>query len=151
MATEPKAKQEEGKEEKKTKPGHHPNSLANLAPVFNSETAKEAQRKSVIARKANREARERLKITAKELKMDIDELMSAHNVTALDVLRLSMIKSMDAGDFDTAVDIAKSIAEFETPKLGRVEQTNVEITADDMSDEELERRLSELMPKKKED
>lgn len=123
----------------------HPNSLANLAPVFDSVKAREAQKKSVAARKANKEARERLKITAAELKMDVQELMEANNVSALDVLRLSMVKAVANDDMDQAIDIAKAIAEFETPKLGRVEQTNIEVKTDDLSDEELDAKLKQLM------
>lgn len=125
----------------------HPNSLANLAPVFDSVKAREAQKKSVAARKANKEARERLKITAAELKMDVQELMAANNVSALDVLRLSMVKAVANDDMDQAIDIAKAIAEFETPKLGRVEQTNIEVKTDDLTDEELDAKLKQLMGK----
>ena len=125
----------------------HPNSLANLAPVFDSQKAREAQKKSVAARKANKEARERLKLTAAELKMDVQELMAENNVTALDVLRLSMVKALANDDMDQAIDIAKAIAEFETPKLGRVEQTNIEVKADDLTDEELDAKLKQLMGK----
>ena len=40
----------------------HPNSLKNLKPMWTSETAKEAQKNSVLARKANAEARQQLNI-----------------------------------------------------------------------------------------
>jgi hypothetical protein len=126
----------------------HPNSLANLAPVFDSEKAREAQRKSVASRKANKEARERLRLTAAELKLDVKELMEENNVSALDVLRLSMIKAVANDDMDQAIDIAKAIAEFETPKLGRVEQTNIEVKTDDLTDEELDAKLKQLMGNK---
>lgn len=125
----------------------HPNSLANLAPVFDSEKAREAQRKSVASRKANKEARERLRLTAAELKLDVQELMAENNVSALDVLRLSMVKAVANDDMDQAIDIAKAIAEFETPKLGRVEQTNIEVKTDDLTDEELDAKLKQLMGK----
>ena len=46
---------------------------------------------------------------------------------------------------DQAIDIAKAIAEFETPKLGRVEQTNIEVKTDDLTDEELDAKLKQLM------
>tara|TARA_R110002167_G_scaffold172855_3_gene371204 strand:- start:4993 stop:5436 length:444 start_codon:yes stop_codon:yes gene_type:complete len=123
----------------------HPNSLANLAPRFTPENAKEAQLKAAAARKINREARERLSLTAAELKMDADQLMAVNNLTALDVMRLSMVKAIANGDTDQAVDIAKALAEFETPKLGRIEQTNIEVKAEDMSDEELDAKLKLLI------
>lgn len=126
----------------------HPNSLANLAPVFDSQKAREAQRKSVASRKANKEARERLRLTAAELKLDIKELMEENNVSALDVLRISMLKAVSNNDMDQAIDIAKAIAEFETPKLGRVEQTNIEVKTDDLTDEELDAKLKQLMGNK---
>ena len=122
-----------------------PNSLANLAPRFTPENAKEAQLKAAAARKINREARERLSLTAAELKMDADQLMAVNNLTALDVMRLSMVKAIANGDTDQAVDIAKALAEFETPKLGRIEQTNIEVKAEDMSDEELDAKLKLLI------
>tara|TARA_R110000796_G_scaffold51264_9_gene120816 strand:+ start:2107 stop:2514 length:408 start_codon:yes stop_codon:yes gene_type:complete len=123
----------------------HPNSLANLAPRFTTENAKEAQLKAAASRKLNREARERLSLTAAELKMDADQLMAVNNLTALDVMRLSMVKAIANGDTDQAVDIAKALAEFETPKLGRIEQTNIEVKAEDMSDEELDAKLKLLI------
>jgi len=123
----------------------HPNSLANLAPRFTPENAKEAQLKAAASRKLNREARERLSLTAAELKMDADQLMAVNNLTALDVMRLSMVKAIANGDTDQAVDIAKALAEFETPKLGRIEQTNIEVKAEDMSDEELDAKLKLLI------
>lgn len=123
----------------------HPNSLANLAPRFTTENAKEAQLKAAASRKLNREARERLSLTAAELKMDADQLMAVNNLTALDVMRLSMVKAIANGDTDQAVDIAKALAEFETPKLGRVEQTNIEVKAEDMSDAELDAKLKLLI------
>lgn len=126
----------------------HPNSLANLAPVFDSQKAREAQRKSVASRKANKEARERLRLTAAELKLDIKELMEENNVSALDVLRISMLKAVSNNDMDQAIDIAKAIAEFETPKLGRIEQTNIEVKTDDLTDEELDAKLKQLMGNK---
>ena len=53
----------------------HPNSLQNLKP-FTREGAREGQKNSVIARKANKEAREALKMSMKdwqELKDDVKE------------------------------------------------------------------------------
>ena len=125
----------------------HPNSLANLAPVFNADNARENQAKSVASRKANAEARKRLALTAAELKMDVKALMEENDVSALDVLKLSMIKAVASDDIDQAVDIAKALAEFEAPKLNRVEQRNVELKAEDLSDEELDAKLKELLDK----
>ena len=116
----------------------HPNSLANLDPskTFNSENAKVAQLASAKARSANSEARKRLKMNMQEWKLYKDDLKDLE-LGAVDVLRALMMKALDAEDFDTAADLAKSIAEFETPKLGRVENINQEKKADEYTDEEL--------------
>ena len=53
---------------------YNPKSLQNLQGPWTSETARAAQKNSVAARKANQEARERLSLTAAELKLDVEEI-----------------------------------------------------------------------------
>ena len=124
--------------------GEHPNSLKNLTGTWTTESARAAQKNSVIARKANKEARERLAVTAAELKLDIDAVMEENDVSAIGVLKIAMIKAIEADDFDTAADLAKTLAEFEKPKLARVESTVEDVSAADMTDEELEAKLKEI-------
>lgn len=128
----------------------HPNSLKNLKPMWTSETAKEAQKNSVIARKANAEARAALKLNMNEWKKYKDEVLTDSDMSSIDILKILMHKALLAEDFDTATDLAKTLAEFESPKLARVDQTNTEISTDDLSDEELEKKLKELGIKKDE-
>lgn len=119
----------------------HPNSLNNLKP-FTREGAREGQRNSVIARKANKEAREALKMSMKdwqELRDDVKE----EAPSALDVLRIAMIKAISVEDMDEATRLAAVLAEFEAPKLQRQDITQVTKTSD-LSDEELEQALKEL-------
>ena len=116
-------------------------SLKNLKPMWTTESAKEAQKNSVIARKANKEARERLAITASELKLDIDAVLDKNDISSIGVLKLAMVKAIEADDFDTAADLAKTLAEFEQPKLARIDQTTKDMTAEDLSDEELHERI----------
>lgn len=119
----------------------HPNSLNNLKP-FTREGAREGQRNSVIARKANKEAREALKMSMKdwqELRDDVKE----EAPSALDVLRIAMIKAISVEDMDEATRLATVLAEFEAPKLQRQDITQVTKTSD-LSDEELEQALKEL-------
>jgi len=53
----------------------------------------EMQKNSVISRKANREARERLKLTAAEMKVDVEEL--ANDVSAVGCLKvMKQLKSL---------------------------------------------------------
>ena len=112
--------------------------------MWTSETAKEAQKKSVEARMANKEAREQLKMTMNEWKKYKDEVLDEANMSSIDVLKILMMKALSNDDFDTAADLAKSLAEFEQPKLARIDQTNTEVKTDDLTDEELEKKLKEL-------
>ena len=123
---------------------NHPNSLKNLKPMWTSESAKEAQKNSVLARKANSEARAQLKLTMHEWKKYKTEVLDDSDMSYIDVLKILMMKALQADDFDTAADLAKSLAEFEAPKLARVDQTNTEIGAEDLTDEELAERLRSL-------
>lgn len=119
----------------------HPNSLNNLKP-FTREGAREGQKNSVIARKANKEAREALKMSMKdwqELKDDVKE----DAPSALDVLRVAMMKAISVEDMDEATRLATVLAEFEAPKLQRQDITQVTKTSD-LTDEELELALKEL-------
>ncbi len=123
---------------------NHPNSLKNLKPMWTTESAREAQKNSVVARKANAEARAQLKLSVTEWQKYKEEVLSETNMSSLDVLKILMMKALQADDFDTAADLAKSLAEFEAPKLARVDQTNTDLTAEDLTDEELNKKLKEL-------
>jgi hypothetical protein len=120
----------------------NPKSLENLAPKITKLNAADMQKKSVASRIANKEAREKLKLTAAELKVDVDEL--TQDVSAIGVLKLSMLKAVQAEDYEEASRLAAILAEFEQPKLARVDQTNTELTADELTDEELDAKLREL-------
>lgn len=122
-------------------------SLKNLKPMWTTESAREAQKNSVIARKANKEARERLAVTAAELKLDIDAVLEENDISSIGVLKLAMVKAIQSDDFDTAAELAKTLAEFEQPKLARVDQTVSDKTAEELSDEELEERLQAILSK----
>jgi len=130
------------------KPGDrmHPNSLKNLAPPFKGDPdrARELQKLGVAKRKANKEARMKLQLAAAELKMDVDAVMEENEVSAIGVLKLAMVKAIDQNDFDTAADLAKSLAEFERPKLARVESKIEEVKTEDLTDEELDAKLKQL-------
>ena len=122
----------------------HPNSLKNLKPAWTSESAREAQKNSVIARKANAEAREHLKMSMKEWKKYKTEVLDEVDVSSLDILKILMMKALDDNDFDTAADLAKSLTEYEAPKLSRVDQTTTEVDSSELTDEELDAKLREL-------
>ena len=56
-----------------------------------------------------------------------------------------MVKALDEDDLVQAADLAKSLAEFESPKLSRIDQTNTEVSVSDLTDEELDRQLKEII------
>ena len=119
----------------------HPNSLKNLRP-FSKEGARAGQKNSVIARKANKEAREALKLTLndwKALKAEIKDDAPA----ALDVLKIAMTKALSVEDMDEATRLATVLAEFEAPKLQRQDINQVTKTAD-LTDEELQEALDDI-------
>ena len=123
---------------------YNPKSLENLRPNWDRESAKEAQKKSVEQRKINKEAREKLKLTLEELKLTQDEVFDKVDVDALSVLKLAMTKAVQADDMDEATRLATIIAEYQAPKLQRVDQTNLELDASELSEEELEKKIQEL-------
>ena len=118
-----------------------PNQLKNLKPFLTSENAREAQLKGAAARAANRKAREALKVTARDFKEFKRDVLDEMQLSAVDVLKHEMLKAITDGESDKAIDIAKALAEFETPKLARIDQTNTELTTEDMTEEELDAAL----------
>ena len=119
----------------------HPNSLKNLRP-FTREGARAGQKNSVIARKANKEAREALKLTLNDWKALKDEVKD-DAPAALDVLKIAMTKALAVEDMDEATRLATVLAEFEAPKLQRQDITQV-TQSSDMTDEQLQKALEEM-------
>jgi len=58
------------------------------------------------------------------------------------VLRMAMFKALQDDNFEDAARYANMIAEYENPKLARIEQTNTNRTVD-LTDEELKKIISE--------
>lgn len=126
--------------------GNAPNTLANLKPVYGSDQAREMQKKSVEARLKNKEKREAMALTAKQWKSLGKEVLD-DLPPAIDILKLRMLEHMEAGELDEAAEIAKTLAEYEQPKLQRVDGTTGTFDANGMSDEELDAKLKELNEK----
>ena len=122
----------------------HPNSLKNLASSFTKENAKEMQAKGVEKRKANALAREHLKMSMKDWKAYKEDVLDEVEMSSIDILKILMMKALDADDLDTAADLAKSLSEFEKPKLSRIESKIEEVKTEDLSDEELDEKLRTL-------
>ncbi len=114
------------------------NSLANLK-LITSETARENQKKSIQSRMLNKQIRDEFKLNAKnfqEVMKDLPQLSS------LDVLRMAMHQALQQDNFEDAARYANMVAEYEQPKLQRIDQTTTTRTAD-LTDEELQRIISE--------
>ena len=108
----------------------------NLKSAWNSDTAREAQLLGAKKRTANALLRKQLKADMKMWK-EMQEDLAESKVDSVEILRMLAFQKLDEGDNDGAVDIFKAIAEFEKPKLARVESKVEEIKTDDLSDEEL--------------
>ena len=119
----------------------HPNSLKNLKSAWNSETAKEAQLLGAAKRKANRIARENLKLSIQDWKAYRSEVLDKEDMSSIDILKVLMHRALQDEEYDTAADLAKTLAEFEKPKLARVEQKVEEVSTSELSDEQLEEML----------
>jgi hypothetical protein len=117
---------------------YNPKSLANLK-IITPEIARENQRKSVEAKKINKEMREKFKLQAKNMQEVINELPQ---LDALGILNLGMIKALEDDDYLLAAQLAEKIAEYQKPKLQRIDQTNINRTYSELSDEELEAELN---------
>ena len=123
----------------------HPNSLKNLSSAWNSETAKEAQLKGAAKRKANRLAREQLKLSIQDWKAYKSEVLDKEDMSSIDILKVLMHKALQDEEYDTASDLAKTLAVFEKPRLARIEQKVEEVSTSELSDEQLEEMLKQAI------
>lgn len=122
----------------------HPNSLKNLRPMWDKESAAAARSKGHETRRANKALREALKVSAAEIR-ETAKVLEESNISSVDRLKVIAARYEEQGDLDSAVDIYKTIAEFEAPKLARVDQTNVEVGVEDLTEEELNERIKRIM------
>lgn len=110
----------------------NPKSLANLKP-FDSEVARKLQKRSVISAAANRALKDAFKMTAKNF---IDVMDDLPKMSSLDVIKMSMLHAIQNEKYEDAARYASMLAEYEKPKLQRIDQTITSKTAD-LTDEEL--------------
>ena len=123
--------------------GKHPNSLKQLRPLTDSDKARELQAKGAEVRRANKAAREAMKLSMAEWKKIKEEVLP-ESMSALDILKIAMMKAVSNEDMDEVTRLAAIIAEYENPKLQRVDQTSLELSNTDLTDEELEAKIKEL-------
>jgi len=123
--------------------GKHPNSLKQLRPYMDSEKAKQMQAKGAEKRRQNRALREAMKLSASEFKKIRDDIIT-EMPSAVDILKVQLVKAMQVEDQDTIERLAIALAEYEQPKLQRIDQTTLAVNADELSEEELAAKIQEL-------
>ena len=123
--------------------GKHPNSLAQLRPVIDSDTAREMQAKGAEKRRQNKALREAMRLSASEFKKIRDEVVS-EMPSAVDILKVQLAKAIEIKDQETIERLAIALAEYEQPKLQRIDQTNLELDTSELSEEDLQKKIAEL-------
>ena len=123
--------------------GKHPNSLAQLRPVIDSETAREMQARGVEKRRQNKALREAMRLSASEFKKIRDEVIS-EMPSAVDILKVQLAKAIEIEDQETIERLAIALAEYDQPKLQRIDQTSLALDTADLSEEALQRKIAEL-------
>ena len=123
--------------------GKHPNSLAQLRPIMTSDKAKEMQAKGAETRRRNKALREAMKISASEFKKIRDDVIT-EMPSAVDILKVQLVKAMQVEDQETIERLALALAEFEQPKLQRVDQTSLTIDTAELSEAELNAKIAAL-------
>ena len=96
------------------------------------EGARIGQRKGVETRLLQKELRENFKRNAKAFQKIIDDIPE---LSSLDVIRMCIHMALAEDNYEDAARWAKELAEYEKPKLQRVEQV-VKDGTKDLSDEE---------------
>jgi wyosine [tRNA(Phe)-imidazoG37] synthetase (radical SAM superfamily) len=112
--------------------GSHPNSIANLK-TFTSENARANQAKGVKMRILNQSIQEEFKLNARNFQKIMSELPQ---LSSLDVLRMAVHTAIAKDNWEDAARYAGLLAEFEAPKLQRIE-SSVTTRTSEMTDEEL--------------
>tara|TARA_X000001388_G_scaffold44955_1_gene31949 strand:- start:373 stop:786 length:414 start_codon:yes stop_codon:yes gene_type:complete len=123
--------------------GKHPNSLAQLRPVIDSERAREMQAIGAEKRRENKALREAMRLSASEFKK-IKEEVIADMPSAVDILKVQLVKAMQIEDQETIERLAIALAEYEQPKLQRIDQTNLDLDTSELSEEDLQKKIAEL-------
>tara|TARA_R110000868_G_scaffold168483_2_gene403256 strand:+ start:722 stop:1213 length:492 start_codon:yes stop_codon:yes gene_type:complete len=118
-------------------------SLANLKPKWDNDHMKKMAAKSLEKRRANRDAREKMKETVGILKYLSDGVMS-DMPTGLTVMQIMMVRAIQDGDPAEAAKLAATIAEYQQPKLQRTENINTNLNLEDLSDDELALQLAKI-------
>tara|TARA_R110000851_G_scaffold41082_9_gene103347 strand:+ start:2110 stop:2529 length:420 start_codon:yes stop_codon:yes gene_type:complete len=132
------------KDNKGSGTGNAPQSLVNLKPIYGADRAREMQKRSAESRTLNAEIRSKMKLTVQEFKAMKEDLDMSDAPSALEFLKFHMVKLMSDAKYDEAAEVAKSIAEYEAPKLSRVDQSTLNLDSGDLTDEQLDEEMAKL-------
>lgn len=121
----------------------NPNSLKNLR-KFTPEGAAIGQAKGVQTKLLQREIRDNFKLHAVEFAKIVDDIPE---LNAVDVLRMCIHLALQNNDYAEAAKLSSELAEYQRPKLSRVEQHVVDDTRE-LSDAELEAEIAKLQASK---
>ena len=91
--------------------GKHPNSLAQLRPVIDSERAREMQAIGAEKRRENKALREAMRLSASEFKK-IKEEVIADMPSTVDILKIQLVKEMQIEDQETIERITIALTEY---------------------------------------
>ena len=89
-----------------------------------------------------------MKLTVSEFKTLKDDLDLDQAPSALEFLKFQMVRLMSDGKYDEAAEVAKTIAEYEAPKLSRVDQSTLNLDTGDLSDEQLQEEMDRMDAKR---
>ena len=103
--------------------GKHPNSLAQLRPVIDSERAREMQAKGAEKRRENKALRDAMRLSASEFKKIKEEVIS-EMPSAVDILKVQLVKAMQVEDQETIERLAIALAEYVRVIGGRAAEEN---------------------------
>jgi len=113
-------------------------SLANLR-KFTPEGARVGQAKGVQTKMLNKEIREAFRRNAEQFAAILQDIPA---LSSLDVIRMCIHMALQENNYEDAARWAKELAEYEKPKLQRIESI-VRNNTKDLTDEELERQIKE--------
>ena len=123
--------------------GKHPNSLKSLRPLTDSDKARELQAKGAEKRRQNKIIRESMALSAAEFKK-IKEDILPDLPDAVTILKVQLAKAMANDDAETIERLSLALAEYERPKLQRIDQTNINVDQSEVPEDEIDRRIKEL-------
>ena len=101
------------------------------------------QAKGAEKRRENKALRDAMRLSASEFKKIKEEVIS-EMPSAVDILKVQLVKAMQVEDQETIERLAIALAEYEQPKLQRIDQTNLSLDTSELSEEELQKKIAEL-------